>query len=344
MTAISIVVPVYNTDQYLDRCIDSLLAQTVPEYEIILVDDGSTDKSPAICDIASAIDRRIRVIHKKNGGLSSARNAGISAARGQYIGFVDSDDTVDPRMYQQLYETALREETDFVMADILRIPVSGNPCILSQPIHGGRYEKKDIEEVIFPQLIMQECVEYGPLLSVCPCLYRTAFLRKHSLLFDEEVRWSEDNLFSALAGYYADSFYYLKNQGLYHYYEHAGSITRSYKHNAWDNYCLMNRRLHKVFGQARDYDFSRQLQIHIIYYACNVISGAAGLPGEEARKEIRRILNSKELRKAFQAAGLPRAGFKLRILLLLMRYRQTEIVYRFYRNIKKRYKKKQKNR
>lgn len=100
---ISVIVPVYKVEKFLPRCVDSLLAQTWKNLEIILVDDGSPDSCGAICDAYAEKDSRVRVIHKINGGLSSARNAGIDAARGEYLGFVDSDDWVDADSYEKLY-------------------------------------------------------------------------------------------------------------------------------------------------------------------------------------------------------------------------------------------------
>ena len=102
MALVSIVVPVYNVEKYLKRCVDSIMLQTLQDIEIILVDDGSTDSSGKLCDELVKLDRRIRVIHKENGGLSSARNAGMWIARGKYIGFVDSDDTILNTMYEEL--------------------------------------------------------------------------------------------------------------------------------------------------------------------------------------------------------------------------------------------------
>ncbi|MBR1849200.1 MAG: glycosyltransferase family 2 protein [Lachnospiraceae bacterium] len=100
----TIVIPVYNTEKYLEECVESVIKQSFQELEIILVDDGSTDSSPLLCDALAKQDERIRVVHKKNGGLSSARNAGIQAAKGQYIGFIDSDDYIHPDMYQKMYD------------------------------------------------------------------------------------------------------------------------------------------------------------------------------------------------------------------------------------------------
>ena len=206
MPKVSIIVPVYKVEPYLQRCVESLRNQTLKDIEIILVDDGSPDNCPKMCDEFAKDDPRIRVIHKQNGGLSSARNAGLKVAQGRHIGFVDSDDTVDPDMYRSMLEIAQQEQVDFVMSDYQRIPESGEPYLKTLEIRFGRYNKEDIRNEIFPQLIMGENVDYGPLLSVWHCLYRTNFLRQNGITFDDEVRWSEDNLFNAIVGYHADSF------------------------------------------------------------------------------------------------------------------------------------------
>ena len=109
---ISIVVPVYNVEDYLPQCIESLLVQTHSNIEIILVDDGSTDSSGSICDSYAARDSRITVIHQENGGLSAARNAGIQTAKGGYIGFLDSDDFVDKNMFRSLLEAVIYHKAD----------------------------------------------------------------------------------------------------------------------------------------------------------------------------------------------------------------------------------------
>ncbi len=100
---ISVIIPCYIVEMYIDRCLKSVLNQTYQEIEIILVDDGSTDNTGMICDRYSTVDERIKVIHKENGGLSSARNAGLARATGKYIGFVDSDDWIDDDFYSYLY-------------------------------------------------------------------------------------------------------------------------------------------------------------------------------------------------------------------------------------------------
>ena len=105
MPKVSVIVPVYNAEKYLQECVDSILRQTLTDLELILVDDGSTDSSPAICDRYAEQDARVQVIHKPNGRAASARNAGLRAASGEYVAFVDSDDWISPEMYEKMLET-----------------------------------------------------------------------------------------------------------------------------------------------------------------------------------------------------------------------------------------------
>ena len=120
MILISVIVPVYNVDNYLRKCIDSLIVQTLKDIEIILVNDGSTDESIDICEEYKLKDNRIKVIHKENGGLSDARNKGIDIAKGKYISFVDSDDWINPQMLEKLYILASKYEADIVQGDYIK--------------------------------------------------------------------------------------------------------------------------------------------------------------------------------------------------------------------------------
>ncbi len=122
---LSIIVPVYKVEKYLNKCVDSILAQTLTDFECILVDDGSPDNCPAMCDEYAEKDPRIVVIHKENGGLSDARNAGLDVAKGDYIGFVDSDDWVDPTMYEDLYDAAVKNNVSIAASKIKRIDNTG---------------------------------------------------------------------------------------------------------------------------------------------------------------------------------------------------------------------------
>lgn len=129
---ISVIVPVYNVERYLEKCLESLLAQTYPYLEIVLVDDGSTDSSLKICERYSETDSRIKVIHKKNGGAASARNLGLSAAGGEYIAFVDSDDYLEPDAYEFMISEMKNNHADVVCGEIIQVYKDHRQILMSQ--------------------------------------------------------------------------------------------------------------------------------------------------------------------------------------------------------------------
>ena len=147
---LSIIVPIYKVEKYLDECIQSILGQTFTDFELILVDDGSPDACPQMCDAAAEQDSRVRVIHQKNGGLSAARNTGIEAARGNWLGFVDSDDFVAPDMYEKLYHAAVNAGADCAMCSVHLIHEDGSwmDTLQHWKVYGGGYTGEDILKTI----------------------------------------------------------------------------------------------------------------------------------------------------------------------------------------------------
>lgn len=121
----SVIVPIYNVEKYLPECVDSILNQTLTDLEVILVDDGSPDSCPAICDTYAAKDSRVKVIHKLNGGLSSARNAGLDIASGRYIGFVDSDDMIELDMYEKMVQRIVNSDADLCFCRVISTDEDG---------------------------------------------------------------------------------------------------------------------------------------------------------------------------------------------------------------------------
>ncbi|SEP96074.1 glycosyltransferase family 2 protein [Butyrivibrio sp. TB] len=183
---ISISVAVYNGEKYLNKCVDSLLAQTYKNIEVILVDDGSTDSCPAICDEYAQKDPRVKVVHKKNGGLASGRNAGIAAATGSYLGFMDGDDWVDPDMYMRLMAAIREHKADvaitryrWVYEDRTEDPSTDKAYIMEdqEALEQYIHENDDIQ--------IQNCAWNK--------LYSKEFLG--DLRFDES-KWYEDVIFT----------------------------------------------------------------------------------------------------------------------------------------------------
>jgi len=183
---ISIIIPIYNVEKYLPACLDSVLAQTYQNLEIILVDDGSPDGSGAICDAYAASDARIRVIHQKNGGVSSARNTGLDAASGAFIGFVDPDDYIEPGMYEVLYNQLQASGADIVQCGYVW-EEDGKEDVFFH--HSGEIQLHDGLYCIQELLTVEK-----PWWAVWNKLYRSKLLQE--LRFCTGLRVGEDILFT----------------------------------------------------------------------------------------------------------------------------------------------------
>lgn len=157
---ISAIIPVYNVEAYLDACIESVVNQTYQDIEIILIDDGSQDQCPEICDAWAIRDKRIRVHHQKNAGLSAARNAGIKMAKGSFLSFVDSDDTVHPQFYETLYRMALQTNANIIMCDYVCTDV---PVIEWEPVPSEKNVQIIDRDEIFHSITVEYVVAWNKL-------------------------------------------------------------------------------------------------------------------------------------------------------------------------------------
>lgn len=182
---ISIIVPVYNAEKTLERCVDSVLQQSFTSYEAILVDDGSEDNSGAICDRYASADLRIRVVHQRNKGVSAARNAGIEMARGEYLAFLDSDDWIGPMHLKQYYESMIQNDCDVVIGGYTKREES--KMTKNAPIHTGCFGNDIWEDICRDSSI------YGYLWNK---LIRTEVVKKDSLRLREDMYSQEDLEFS----------------------------------------------------------------------------------------------------------------------------------------------------
>jgi glycosyltransferase involved in cell wall biosynthesis len=321
MPLVTIVVPVYNVEKYLARCVDSILNQTLQDIEVILVDDGSPDSSGKIADEYAIKDSRIQVIHKVNGGLSSARNAGTRIATSKYVGYVDSDDWVEPETFERLLQTAEHFSTDVVMFDYTRKTMHGDQRH-TEKIETGFYDRKKILADIFPNLVMGENIDYGPVLSACSCFYRIEFLRQHNLEFDEDIFFSEDSLFNSKVMEKANSFYYLKTS-FYNYFYNKNSITKTYRKEKWANVKILNKKMREHFCNINYYNFEEQINRHMVYFACNTLSQVCHCDKsiDEKREEIKQILMDKKLSSAMKNLQFPLNTWKFRMMAWIMKKR-----------------------
>ena len=238
--AVSVIVPVYKTEAWLPQCVESLLAQTLREIEIILVDDGSPDRCGALCDAYAARDTRVRVIHQENRGLSAARNAGTACARGQYLMYVDSDDWVEPDYCGVPYRLAQTERADLVLFCNWRGPSGTEEVWPKFTGEGGKLTAKAfIEQYLF---------RLGGT-PVWNKLYRRELL--DGLPFEEGVVY-EDHAFTHKAVLRAEKICYIRRP-LYHYRVRPGSICRSRMRKAEeDRFVLSVRRCEELAAAGID--------------------------------------------------------------------------------------------
>lgn len=327
----SVILPVYNVAPYLKRCVRSVTEQSFQDYELILVDDGSTDGSGDICDELAREHPAVRVIHKPNGGLSSARNAGLEIAQGRYIWWVDSDDWIEAGALELLHQAALDGMPDMVKFNYYRVEGEAVPALSNAPAGWYREEARE-------QLMERALLTTGKFfLSAWSCLYSEAFLREAGLRFTSEREvCSEDYLFNLEALLLAREIRIL-DEPLYYYELRMGSLTQSYKKDLPGKYDHLVRRLREAF--RREGLLERWEEQICCFYAWHLIHGIC-IPNEyrcsgehtlsQGRKNVRRFFRSPEVRSAVAKCRWSRFSRKQQVQLWAMKLGLEPLFYWLY--------------
>ena len=216
---VSIIVPIYNAEKTLARCVDSILNQTYQDYELLLVNDGSTDSSGGLCDSYAARDQRVRVFHKENAGVSNARNLALAQARGTYLQFLDSDDWITPEATLSLVRAAEDHQCDLIISDFYRV-------VGERVSHKGDIDEDSVltrEEYAAHMMENPADFYYGVLWNK---LYRREIVEAHHLRMDPEISWCEDFMFNLEYIRHAQRFYALQVP-IYYYVKTKGSLVNS---------------------------------------------------------------------------------------------------------------------
>ena len=321
---LSVIVPVYNVESYLAQCLDSILTQTFMDVEIILVNDGSTDSSLIICKEYSKKDSRIKVINQPNAGVSAARNKGIELAIGDYLTFVDSDDWLEPAMYEEMIAiTRTDPQPEVVMSDFISIkkhsmePISAN-------IRKGFYTKAQIIEELYPTLLVTENFGRIPIVSVWNCVFRRSLLEDYRIRFNAELRFSEDYLFMAEVMIKINSFYYAQGQFLYKYRQYEESRSKYFQASWWENLCFINKELKKLLADNTEYNFKRQLKLQLLHSVLLVLSGIAKsrmITSKMKVHEIRKVMKAPDLESIFSDLKFEGHAKSLKLVLYLIKYK-----------------------
>ena len=230
MPKVSVIVPIYNKEKYLVESIESLREQTLSNIELVLVNDGSTDGSLTICERYAEIDPRIQVVSQANGGVSSARNLGLDVARGDYLGFVDPDDWVESKMYEKMYDTVRRTQTDICMCNyVMEFPDKSVPVQLK--IDSEKLNKNGILTEIVANMLAGPSLNSGSQViggSVCRLLIRKDIVDKNRIRFPIGIPLAEDLLFTIQVLLRSDKLSIEEGQ-YYHYMIRSGSAVRTYR-------------------------------------------------------------------------------------------------------------------
>lgn len=317
----SMIVPVYNTEPYLAQCVDSLVAQTYQDFEIILVDDGSTDESGRICDSYQSRFQNVKVLHKKNAGLVKARESGIKMAQGKYVGFVDSDDWVDKKLLSAVDEIIKKYKTEIVSFNVL-LEFSDRQEKQLGTIPYGFYSKQDMQKEIYPVMLYNKKEKFYNF-GIYPSVSNKIFLKEvleNSQCKDGRITMGEDASCTYASLLAANSLYLMPDY-FYHYRQNENSMTNLYDRNRFQKYKLLLEYLDKILDKEL-YDMKQQLLVHKAFRIKHAILNESKAPVNilEKRKELERKMEQYHFQNVFKELGNIKAGIATKIFVFMAKH------------------------
>lgn len=332
MDLISVIVPIYNVEQYLRQCLDSLTVQTYKNIEVIMVDDGSPDNCGAICDEYAEKYNNFIAVHKENAGLGMARNTGLENAHGQYVIFIDSDDYISDSLIEDLYKELKLYQVDVCIGGF-ECTVEGqrNVQYESECFPGEKARTELLPRMIGSLPDKKDSVE----MCVCGVLYNMEPVREHNILFPSERELiSEDLIFNIDYMQYANGAYLSSTVG-YYYNVNLSSLTRSYRKDFYNRvkrfYLDVERRLSELnYDNIADW---RSKRIFFVYVK-SCISQEANFDNDFGLKQrlsnIGSICGDSVLQEAIREYPVNKLGFAQRTFLFMVKHKWTLALYLFF--------------
>lgn len=265
MIKVSVIIPIYNTEKYLAKCLASVISQTLYELEIICVNDGSTDGSLNVINEYASRDSRIRIINKENGGLVSARKAGVEISQGKYIGYVDSDDWVEPEMFETLYQYAEKYNADMVSSGYI---FEGN--YISEHFDGikeGLYSEENIKDLRENAIYNLETREVGLRGSLCCKLFLREKFKDVQLSIPNEATISEDKICVVSFMLKCERAYILR-KAFYHYIKYESSMAHAFK---YDYLLKVNVIYNFLITLYNNVNFSKRMRLQAEIYITELL-------------------------------------------------------------------------
>lgn len=339
---ISIIVPIYNVEKYLDRCIQSLLHQTLQDIEIILVDDESPDKCPELCDVYATQyenDNRptVKVVHKKNGGLGMACNSGLEVATGEYVAFCDSDDWVEMNTYDEMYKAATENKADVVMTGIQSINDAGVTHLMNQP---ERFElMTDRQQILHYAMNMIATEPSDPVqrriaMSAKIMLYRRALLEENHLRFESERKLiSEDLIWNLDVLGHATCVVTLPKT-FYYYYNNTSSISKKLRLDRFPFFKtirleLIRRTAAMGYSEEVKERIDRMFLAEVRHDVGNIL--LADLPWSQRSKMVKTILSDGMTQSVLSSFPIGKLTKVQQIIMQLMQGKMIVPLYLLFR-------------
>lgn len=311
---VSIIIPVFNSQEFLDRCIQSVLAQTFRSFEVLLINDGSTDKSGKICDFYAATDKRIKVFHVKNGGVSAARNLGLEKAKCEYVAFIDSDDSVHSEYIGELYHTAKAMDSDIVCSGY-----TYTDKIL-------KYEHNDFIDLENTRESFVEHLLQNTGGTICSKLFKESVISAHKLRFDGTLRMREDLIFALQFAFLANSFHSIQN--FYYYYNGLNEDSLSKRDNTEGRLQVRN-----IISQLlQQHNFNRDIHERVLDRSNKEILLAGikeKLKVADTLKNLKAFYRNDQIREIIAQAKI--SGLKETIIYTPVKLRSPIFTYLIYK-------------
>lgn len=336
---ISVVLPIYNVENYLDRCINSIVHQTYDNLEIILIDDGSPDSCPQKCDEWAKKDNRIKVIHKKNAGLGMARNTGIENASGEYLCFCDSDDYIDLETINKAYEVAKKNNADIVTFGINEVSSDGKIRKITIPNNIKKvYNNEDIEEELLPNLISyynpKNGEKYNIRMSANTSLYSMDVIKKNKWRFVSEREIISEDIYSLLELYSYIKTIVILPESLYFYCENSMSLTHTYRK---DRYEKIKYFYDMCIKRATELNYNAEIKERLKYpYIENTIATIKMIISSdnkyrEKKSDVKKIIEDKHFQTIIKQLNISKEKISRKILFLSMKYKLINICYLLFK-------------
>lgn len=319
---ISMIIPVYNAEQYLKKCVDSVRAQTYGNLEIMLVDDGSADSSGELCDAYAEKDERIRVVHKENGGLVSAWKAGVKECSGEYVSFLDSDDWIDPEMLSEMSAYLTGNDREMVISDYIIERDGGSQEYVWQKLAPGEYGRKEIEEKIFPCLLGQE--ERYITISRCMKLISKRLISENGNYTDPAIIVGEDTTIMLPVLLDCQRIVAMDHKAYYHYLYVKESMVHKYNEKLTENIRKLIQTTDRILKDKFTGDKLEEQKKHldqesILWYFLVLKNEARGNPSGY-RRNILKLCRSEEIRELVKRTEITVNQPANKLLYLVMKH------------------------